>query len=1169
MSAERGASPIKLGGPKQRAALALLASRPGSVVSADSLIETLWGEEPPPTATTALQGHISQLRRLLGADAIATRDPGYVLDADVDATRFERLVQEARAEQPAERVESLRAALSLWRGHALADVAGGANALHELAERLDEQRLDAHEELFDGELALGRHVELVAELEAFVRAEPTRERAVGQLMLALYRSGRQADALGVYRRLRQELNSTLALEPTQALRDLERQILIQDPALAPPAAARPEQERRLPITVATVGLAPADDADPEVYAQATARAREAVRLIFERHGAVVERAGSSVVGLFGTPAPNDDDAARALLAARAALDAVEGSRAGVASGDAFGTESLAAEQALRLQADAPAGTLAVDELTRSRARSRAFQLERVLAGRTSEQGRLLELYDGAVESRRSALAVLAGPPGIGKSRLAEELAASVSERTRVLRARCLSYGDGIGLLPAAELIRAAAGLPADATAAAARTRLERLLGEDDRAPAAVEQLLDVLGLADEPAGGAPGWAVRRLLASVARDTPTLVLVEDLHWAAPAFLEVVERLAEPADAALIVVATAREAAALPATTLQLAPLGLDACEAIVVELLGGHIEPSSLRRLVERSGGNPLFLEELVHDLRASGRLRLDGAWQLDDAGETLPQSIRSLLAMRVERLPERERDLLGRCAVLGRSFTLAWLGELAEDDVEAPLAGLIAASLLQPATTADDVEFRHGLIRDAAYASLPLALKAELQARVAAGLDRRPTGVRERDALTVHHLDQAYRARATLTPDDPQLAVAGTALAERASALAHTLLAVGDANAASSLLTRVLELEPSWSLARIELGRARYDAGELAAAEEAWSLAGDERARVGRIEIRLHTDPDCDLEASAAELDELLVTLRERGDDDGVIEALLARAYVSLTRGGIAELGATLDEALVLAQTAGRSRAEAEMLFLACGASWYGPQPVAEGIARCERVLADARERPIVEAAALQALGVLRAMNGQAELARETVAASRTIRRDIGQDLGAAASAIDAGLVELLAGEYAAAEHVLREGYEQLERLGEKGYFSTLAALLAEAVEAQGRLDEARELARASAAAAAPDDVASHVSWRVAEARALARAGAVDEAQAIAREAVEIADATDFSLLRADAWAALGAYDTAAEILEQKGLSPSSRDAWCRPATAARPQAAHAAPRTR
>jgi DNA-binding SARP family transcriptional activator len=1059
----------------------MLALRPGAVVSADSLIDTLWGEAPPPTAATALQGHISQLRKLLGIETIATRGAGYALTLDpaaVDATRFERLLAEGH----------VRAALALWRGPALSDVVG---FLKEDADRLDELRLVAREQLFDAEIERGRHAELVAELEAFAQTEPTRERPVAQLMLALYRSGRQADALAAYRRFRQELNAMLGLEPTETLRELERQILLQDPALAPPTAERPEQPRRFPVTVAAVAIEADAALDAEAYAQATGRAREAVRLVLERHGATVERAGTAVVGLF---TGHEDDAARALAAVHEL-----GLRAGVASGDSFAGETAAVEHAIRLLAEG-----AVDELTIARARPR--DADRALAGRDDERRRLRELYDDAMLDKRSALVTLVGPAGIGKSRLAEDLAASVP--TRVLRARCLSYGDAIGMLPAADLIRAAAG----------PTPLAELLPGGDLDSAAVEQLLGVLtGDTTDPVG----WAVRRLLEAVA---PALVIVEDLHWATPAFLEVVERLAEPVDAPLFVVATSRDARD---GMIELGPLTPDACAQIVADM-AGDLEPDAL---IERSGGNPLFLEELVHHVRASGT-------------DALPPSLRSLLAARVERLPERERDLLTRASVLGKSFTLAWLTELA-DDVEEPLAALIADGLLQPAVADDDLEFRHILIRDAAYDSLPLALKAELHDRVA---------THEIEGLAVHHLDQAYRARVTLgeapSPD---------ALAERTAALGHTLLAHGDAAAASSLLARALELEPNRALTIIELGRARFDGGELVAAEEAFARVDHERARVGLIEVRLHTDPKCDLEAAGAELDRLLATLH---DDDAIIEALLARAYVSLTRGHIAELAKTLENALVVAQRAGRSRAEAETLFLVCGASWYGPLPVADAIARCERVLAGARDRPIVEAAALQALGVLRAMAGDVDVARQSIAVSRSIKREIGQELGAAASAIDDGLVELLAGDFAAAEAAFRDGQAQLERLGEKGYFSTLTALLAKAVEAQGRPEEACELARASAAAAAPDDVASQVHWRAAEARALGT-------KELAREAVALAEATDFTLLRADAWSALGEIATAVAILEQKGLSESAIRAWCGATSAAAAGATPGAPDAR
>lgn len=822
VAAGRGTSPIRLGGPKQRAALALLAGRPGTVVSADSLIHALWGEAPPRTAATALHGHISKLRQLLGDNVIVTRTPGYALGCapdHVDATRFERLVEESRTLAPLERAERLRAALSLWRGSAFADVAGVAASLHELAGRLDELRLVAQEELFEAEAALGRHVEIVAELEELVRCEPTRERAVAQLMVALYRSGRQVDALAAYRRFRQELNAVLALEPTQALRDLERQILLQDPALAPPTALRPAKQRRLPLTVAAVGLEiAAGELDAEAYAHAIARAREAVRLVFERHGAVVERAGSAVVGLFGASAPAEDDAARALAAARAALDAVEqrdgGSavrgRAGVASGDSFGNESPAIDEALRLQAHAPPGGLEVDERTRLRARPRELRLDRALVGRTPQRCRLRELYDTAVAERRSAVAVLVGPAGIGKSRLVEDLASSVKRGTRILRSPCRSYGDGSGLLPAAELVRGAAGVSPDATAATARTRLSEVLAGDERAAAAVERLLDVLGHGDETVEAPVGWAVRCLLDAVAGNSPTLVLVEDVQWASPAFREVVERLAERGPGALVVVATSRDDPSdrLGTSALHVGPLAAEACAAIVVEALGGEVEPASLQRLVERSGGNPLFLEELVHDLRASGRLQLDGAWRLCGPHETLPQSIRPLLAARVERLAERERDLLTRGSVLGHSFTLAELGELV-DDVEESLSGLFAAGLLQPAAANGDIEFRHMLLRDAAYASLPLGVRAELHERVASRLDDvADAGLREREALAIHHLDLAFRARVALMAGDTQLSAAARALAARAASLGRALLADGDAAAAAALLARASELDP-------------------------------------------------------------------------------------------------------------------------------------------------------------------------------------------------------------------------------------------------------------------------------------------------------------------------------------------------------------------------
>src|SRR5581483_2100762 len=195
--------------------------------------------------------------------------------------------------------------------------------------------------------------------------------------------------------------------------------------------------------------------------------------------------------------------------------------------------------------------------------------------------------------------------------------------------------------------------------------------------------------------------------------------------------------------------------------------------------------------------------------------------------------------------------------------------------------------------TADDLEFRHVLIRDAAYAALPLALRADLHERAAALLDGASDGVsREREAIAFHHLDQAFRARATRTPDDPRLSSAAADLATRAATLGRSSLARGDAAAASVLLARALELSPGLPRAGVDLGRARFDTGDLAGAGDAFAAAVEgpdaDRAALGLLEIRLHTDPDCDLAGAAAEIRELLDSLRGREDTDGIAEALLA-----------------------------------------------------------------------------------------------------------------------------------------------------------------------------------------------------------------------------------------------------------------------------------------
>jgi DNA-binding SARP family transcriptional activator len=248
-------APLSLGGTKQRAALAVLLLRAGEVVSTDFLIASLWGDSAPRTASTSLQNLVSALRKLLGAELLLTRPPGYKLEVDkdrVDLFRFERLVREAVGEEPEERAQTLRDALALWRGEPLAELAFEPFAQAEVF-RLEELRLAATEDLVGAELECGKDAELVPQLESLVARNPLRERLRGQLMLALYRSGRQADALSAYQDARRVLAEELGLDPGPQLQQLHAAILRQEAGLSPTAVSASPQEQIEEVAGAVLG----------------------------------------------------------------------------------------------------------------------------------------------------------------------------------------------------------------------------------------------------------------------------------------------------------------------------------------------------------------------------------------------------------------------------------------------------------------------------------------------------------------------------------------------------------------------------------------------------------------------------------------------------------------------------------------------------------------------------------------------------------------------------------------------------------------------------------------------------------------------------------------------------------------------------------------------------
>jgi DNA-binding SARP family transcriptional activator len=256
LQVEHDGTPIALGGGAHRALLTRLALEPNRTVGIDRLVEDLWGEDPPASAVKMVHIHVSMLRKVLPAGVLETRTPGYALaiaPEAVDLVRFDQLRKQGQAAladgSPAEAADHLRDALALWRGAALAEFDEPFAAIE--SRRLEELHLGCLEDRIDADLALGRHVLLVSELDALVARHPLRERLRGQLMLALYRSGRQADALAAYRELRRMLSTELGIEPWPTLRELEARLLQQDPSLGlAPIARHPRPPARVPQAAA-------------------------------------------------------------------------------------------------------------------------------------------------------------------------------------------------------------------------------------------------------------------------------------------------------------------------------------------------------------------------------------------------------------------------------------------------------------------------------------------------------------------------------------------------------------------------------------------------------------------------------------------------------------------------------------------------------------------------------------------------------------------------------------------------------------------------------------------------------------------------------------------------------------------------------------------------------
>jgi DNA-binding SARP family transcriptional activator len=858
---------LPLGGFRQRALLAMLLLHANEVVSSDRLLEELWGAAPR-ADTAVLRVRISQLRKALhragGSPPIETRAPGYVLTLEreqLDLGRFERLAKEGSAalpSDPAGAAATFRKALALWRGQPLAEFAYELFAQTTIG-RLEELHLATLEKRIDADLALGLERELVGELKTLVAEHPLREHFCGQLMVALYRAERQAEALEVFQERRRHLVDELGIEPGPALQGLQRAILVRETglqraslpttadepdrtALASSVEGRVESRRTVTVLVGDVVAATnlAVRPDAEVMRRVMDRYLQRSTEILIRHGGTVERfIGDALTAVFGVPVAHEDDVLRAVRAAvelRKELvmmnvrfdgewNVTLSARFGVETGEVFAADlpsggaavtGGALHVAARLQQTAGEGEILLGETAWSLVRNAVSaefadmlalrgtggqvaswrlldvdenapaiprRFDTPFLGRARELAPLRDAYERTSRGRVPCMFTVLGDAGIGKSRLAQEARLDVLSEARVLVGRCLPYGEGVTYVALREIVRQALGdSPADG--------LRLLLAEEPDRERVAEAVGALLGLVFASVALEEAfWGVRRLCETLAQPRPLVLVFEDVHWADPSMLDLLEYIAESAsETPLLLLCLARRElldqrpgwgrGKRHTATLTLEPLTQRDSGLLATWLIRDRGAADAMHAVVESAQGNPLFVEQLVAMLA-------DRGWTVDEW--RLPATVEALLVARLDLLGPAERLVLERASVVGDRFQVSALARLVPADFRKALPGhlraLVRKELLRPTRLAggdDGYRFRHVLIREAAYRRLPKEQRADLHERYADGLA--PTsalgGAGGHDALLGHHFERAYAYRVDIAPEDAH----ARGLAERAAA---------------------------------------------------------------------------------------------------------------------------------------------------------------------------------------------------------------------------------------------------------------------------------------------------------------------------------------------------------------------------------------------------
>jgi class 3 adenylate cyclase len=950
--------------------------------------------------------------------------------------------------------------------------------------------------------------------------------------------------------------------------------------------------------------------DPESLRELMTSYFSAMKAILESHGATVEKfIGDAVMAVFGIPNVHEDDAQRAVRAAAEMRDMLRvlnedlerdrgvgiTVRTGINTGEIVAGDPLtgqtlvtgdAVNAAARLEQAAHPGEILLDPLTYRLVRpiveaepvapipakgktqplpayrllsvvrgvsENVRRLDAPLIGRGGQLSRLQQSFDDAIRERRCELFTLLGSAGVGKSRLVREFLEANRDGAVVFRGRCLPYGEGITFWPIAEIVREAAAISNADTPAVARGRIAALLKAEEGGSRIEERLSAAIGLVDlQVPVEEIFWGFRKLLEALGAERSVVVVIDDVHWAEPTLLDLIEHVSDwSRGAPILLVVMARPelldqrpswaGGKLNATSILLEPLPESDAARLVEQLLGATVTTELRDRIVQAAEGNPLFVEELVAMLVEDGVIvNQEGRWTSNSDLSTLsiPASVAAVLAARLDGLADEERSTLERASVVGRIF---WRGAVAEltpaevrHDVMTQLLRLVRKELIRPDLSEfvgdDAFRFRHLLLRDAAYATLPKGDRAELHLQFAEWLKRMAADrVPEYEEILAYHLEQAYRYRTQLrTESESDTAIAARAAAHLEAA-GRRAMAKGDVVAAAKLLGRAAELLPATSRQRLaflpELAMALTDVGDLGTAEK---VANDASALA-----RILADERVEARALVAAAFVASTKAYEPGDLRRMLNrpieiadrlhdhATLAMAWRLTSRiesgpGHLLLAREAAERALEHAEQAGDRRERLQALWDIGRTFWLSDVSVPEALARLADLRARAEDDRRIQASLDLSTALFVAASGRIDEARAMTARGRATFEDLGLVLDLAGLASGAGDVERVAGDLGRAEAEFRRGVEASEGLGERAWLSTTAGQLADVLVDLGRLEEAWHYTELGESRAAVGDVDAQARWRKVRARILARRGQFAEAERLALTALELADGSEF-----------------------------------------------------